>query len=381
MRVIFLALLFPLAVTAAFAALCLGGPATGQPFERQSAAPYPPSKAITGLTWAPRETIIRKARGSDNWPLTWADDGHQYTAYGDGWGFEPFGPRKLGLGLARVEGDAGAFKGVNVPSPTGEQVGDGARSKKASGMLCVGGALYLWARNAGNAQLAWSKDHGQTWRWADWKITTSFGCPTFLNFGKDYAGARDGWVYVYSPDADSAYRPADRMVLARVPKGKITERTAYEFFKGLDAQRRPLWAKEVADRAAVFTHQGRCCRSGITFNAGLKRYLWVQVIPGAEGKKADTRFEGGLAVYDAPEPWGPWTTAYFAERWDVGPGETASFPAKWMSADGKTAHLVFSGDDHFAVRKASLRAAGAATSELQGGGRRRAGHTGTTSFH
>jgi hypothetical protein len=30
-----------------------------------------------------------------------------------------------------------------------------------------------------------------------------------------------------------------------------------------------------------------------------------------------------------------------------------------MSADGETVHLVFSGDDHFAVRKASLRAAGA----------------------
>jgi hypothetical protein len=44
-------------------------------------------------------------------------------------------------------------------------------------------------------------------------------------------------------------------------------------------------------------------------------------------------------------------------KWDVGPGETASFPTKWMSADGKTAHLVFSGDDHFAVCEASLTVA------------------------
>jgi CubicO group peptidase (beta-lactamase class C family) len=324
---------------------------------KPSAAPYPPSKVITDLTWAPKGTIIRKAKGSDNWPLTWADDGHQYTAYGDGWGFEPFVPKKLGLGFARVEDDPPDFKGVNVPSPTGEQPGDGARSKKASGILCVGGVLYLWARNAGNAQLAWSKDHGRTWEWADWRFTTSFGCPTFLNFGKDYAGARDDWVYVYSHDADSAYQPADRMVLARVPKGKIARRDAYEFFKGLDDKRQPLWSKEVADRGAVFTHKGRCYRSGITFDAGLKRYLWVQIIPGTEGKKADTRFEGGFAVYDAPEPWGPWTTAYFTEKWDVGPGETASFPTKWISADGKVLYLVFSGDDHFAVRKASLTVA------------------------
>jgi hypothetical protein len=92
-------------------------------------------------------------------------------------------------------------------------------------------------------------------------------------------------------------------------------------------------------------------------NAGLKRYLWVQIIPGTQGKKADTRFEGGFGVYDAPEPWGPWTTVYFTEKWDVGPGETASFPTRWMSADGKTAHLVFSGDDHFAVREARLKTA------------------------
>jgi CubicO group peptidase (beta-lactamase class C family) len=322
--------------------------------KRTGAAPYPPSRAITGIAWAPRQTIVRKARGSDNWPLTWADDGHQYTAYGDGWGFEPFVPKKLGLGFARVEGDPPRFQGVNIPSPTGEQLGAGAGSRKASGILCVRGVLYLWTRNAGNAQLAWSKDHGKTWAWADWKFTTSFGCPTFLNFGKDYVGARDDWVYVYSPDAASAYRAADRMVLARVPKGKITDRHAYEFFKGFDARRTPLWSKAIADRGAVFTHRGRCYRSGITFNAGLKRYLWVQIMPGTEGKKADTRFEGGFAVYDAPEPWGPWTTVYFTEKWDVGPGETASFPTRWMSADGKTIHLVFSGDDHFAVRKASL---------------------------
>jgi hypothetical protein len=324
------------------------------------AAPYPRSKAITGITWAPKATIVRKARGSDNWPLTWADDDCQYTAYGDGWGFEPFLGKKRGLGFARIKGGPASFAGENVLSPTGEQFGNGPRSKKASGILCVEEVLYLWARNAGNAQLAWSKDHGKTWAWAPWKLTTSFGCPTFLNFGKNYAGARDEWVYVYSHDAESAYRPADRMVLARVPKSKITQRAAYEFFRGLDKKQQPLWSKEIADRAAVFTHKGRCYRSGITFNAGLKRYLWVQIIPGTEGKKADTRFEGGFAVYDAPEPWGPWTTVYFTEKWDVGPGESASFPTKWMSGDGKTVHLVFSGDDHFAVRQARLTASAGA---------------------
>jgi CubicO group peptidase (beta-lactamase class C family) len=324
---------------------------------KESKPPYPPSPMITGFTWAPKDAIVRRAKGSDNWPLTWADDGHLYTAYGDGNGFEPLLKEKLSLGLARVEGGPADFKGVNLRAPTLEQLGDGVRGKKASGILMVGGVLYLWVRNAGNSQLAWSGDHGKTWAWADWRFDVSFGCPTFLNFGRDYAGARDGFVYVYSHDHASAYEPADRMVLARVPKDRIRDRGAYEFFQGLDEKGQPLWTGEVAGRAPVFEHKGRCYRSGITYNAGLKRYLWVQVIPGTQGKTADTRFEGGLGVYDAPEPWGPWTTAFFTEKWDVGPGETASFPTKWMSDDGTTLHLVFSGEDSFSVRRATLTTA------------------------
>jgi hypothetical protein len=316
--------------------------------------PYPPSPVIERIDWAPKESIIRLARGSDNWPITWADDDALYTAYGDGRGFEPFAPKKLSLGLAKVLGAPPEVRGVNLRSPTGEQYGDGPAGKKASGMICIDGVLYMWARNAGNAQLAWSRDHGESWTWAEWRLSSGFGCPTFLNFGRNYAGARDHYVYTYSPDADSAYTPADRMVLARAPKDKLLHRSAYEFFQGFDSVGRPVWTADVGRRGAVFASPGRCYRSSVCYCAGVKRYLWVQVIPDVGGKEVDTRFEGGLAVFDAPEPWGPWTTVFYSERWDVGPGESASFPTKWISADGRTLHMVFSGDDCFSVRKATL---------------------------
>ena len=320
---------------------------------RDKATPCPPSPVIERIEWDPPEKIIRLAKGSDNWPLTWADDDSLYAAYGDGWGFEPRVPHKLSLGLARILGDPPRIRGINVRSPSAEQRGDGPRGKKASGMLMAGGVLYMWARNADHngrsAQLAWSRDHGRTWTWADWKFTTTFGCPTFLQFGKNYRGARDRFVYVYSHDSPSAYEPADRMVLARVVKDKIADRRAYEFFAGLDEAGKPLWTRDIARRGAVFTNPGRCYRSGVSYDAGIRRYLWCQTLPGG-----DTRFRGGLAIFDAPEPWGPWTTAFYAERWDVGPGETASFPPKWMSADGKTLHLVFSGNDCFSVRRARV---------------------------
>lgn len=180
-------------------------------------------------------------------------------------------------------------------------------------------------------------------------MTESFGAPTFLNFGRNYAGARDEFVYIYSHDNDSAYKPADGMVLARVHKDRVRDRETYEFFAGLTDDGQPIWNGDVAKRSAVFAHQVRCYRSGISYNAALQRYLWCQIIPGP-----DTRFEGGFAIYDAPEPWGPWTTAFFTESWDVGPGETSSIPTKWISDDGKTIHLIFSGDDHFSVRRATI---------------------------
>jgi hypothetical protein len=314
-------------------------------------APYPPSPVITSITWAPEETIVRAAEDSDIWATTWADDGHLYTAYGDGTGFAPKVPKKLSLGLARIEGGPERFTGVNLRSDSIEQVGDGAKGRKASGLLMVDGVLYLWVRNAGNSQLAWSADHGRTWTWADWKLTAGFGCPTFLNVGPNYAGARDGYVYVYSHDSDSAYKTADRVALARAPKDRIRDRRAYEFFTGIGPSGEPLWSRDIDRRGAAFTNPGKCYRVTVSYNAGLKRYLLCQA-------GADNKVRAGFGIFDAPEPWGPWSTVTFTPSWDVNPGETCSLPTKWMSADGKTLHLVCSGGDCFCVRKATLTTTG-----------------------
>jgi hypothetical protein len=238
---------------------------------------------------------------------------------------------------------------MNLRSPSLEQTGSGKRGKKASGLLMVNGTVYLWVRNATNAQLATSADHGVQWTWADWKFTTSFGCPTFLNFGKDHAGARDEFVYVYSPDTDNAYELADRMVLARVPKDKILKRDAYDFFQSLDANAKPIWTKDIAQRGGVLNNPHHCYRSGVTYDAPLRRYLWCVTAP-IEDKNAG----GNLAIYDAAQPWGSWTVAFRTNAWDVDAGESASFPTKWMSEDGRTLQLVFSGNDSFSVRTAKL---------------------------
>lgn len=321
-------------------------------------APYPRSTVIKEVIWAPTNTILRQARDGDNWPVTWGRDDALYTSWGDGTGFAPKVESKLSCGFARVTGAPPAFAGTNIRS-TGEQTGQGRNGLKGWGILAVDDILYLWFGHAdkrgGATHLAWSRDNARTWTFADWQFP-EFGLVGFVNFGRAYEGARDQFVYAYSHDSPKADTPADQFILMRAPRESVTNRTAWEFFVGLNSTNAPLWTADKVRRAPVFRNQDGCLRSAMTYNAGLRRYLWWQQVPLSPGHvdRGDTRFEGGFAIYDAPEPWGPWTTVYFTEKWDTGPGEHGDFPAKWISADGRHAWLVFSGDDAFSVRGATF---------------------------
>jgi Domain of unknown function (DUF4185) len=209
----------------------------------------------------------------------------------------------------------------------------------------------MWVRNVGNAQLLWSEDHGRTWHW-DFKLETSFGSPAFLNFGKNYDGARDDYVYVYSQDGPNAYESDDHVVLARVPKKKVRDRSAYEFFVKLDSSGQPLWTRSIEQRGVVFSYPRHVQRVDAVYNPGIKRYLLA----------AGFNHSGGWGIFDAPEPWGRWTTAFHNESWDVGGTHGYRLPSKWISSDGRTMHLVFSGVkdyDAFCVRKLTLEINGA----------------------
>jgi len=325
----------------------------------EPASQYPPSPVIAGLDWAPVETIVRQARDGDNWPVTWAQDDNLYTTFGDGTGFPPKSKRKLSCGFARVRGGPEKFQGVNIRSKS-EILGDGRAGKKGWGILSVDQTLYLWLGHAdghgGGAQLAWSHDQGETWSFADWTFD-ELGLIGFVNFGKDYEGARDDYVYAYSHDGPKADTPADRFVLIRALKHRLTERAGWEFYTGRTRNGEPMWSSEIGLREGIFANPDACLRSAMTYQPSLGRYLWWQQRPQPKGHpdRGDTRFEGGFAVYDAPEPWGPWTTVYDTPKWDTGPGEHGDFPTKWTDREGRYLYLVFSGEDAFSVRRATVR--------------------------
>jgi hypothetical protein len=313
------------------------------------APPYPQSPVIESITFAAKSTIKQAATGSDNWAVTWGDDNALYTAYGDGWGFVPKVSSKLSLGFAKVTGAGNNFTGTNIRSSSGEKTGDGSSGLKASGFISIGSTVYMLCRNANNTQFAYSSDHMKTWTWS-WKFTNKFGFATFLNFGQDNSGARDDYVYIYGSDAESAYDIYSHILLARVPKGSIKAQSAYEYFSGTPAN--PAWSSSLSSARPVFTFANKGTRFSASYNAGIGRYMLNQV-----HSKLDSRFSGGFGIYDAPEPWGPFTTAFFVESWDMGPGECNCIPTKWLSSDGRSGYLVSSTDDAFTTRGFTIKLA------------------------
>ncbi|HLK67604.1 MAG TPA: serine hydrolase [Bryobacteraceae bacterium] len=308
-------------------------------------APYPPSPVIRSAVFAGE--IRRSAIDSDNWPLTWGDDDAQYTSYGDGFGFEPFVEKKLGMGFARITGGPRDYRGVNLRSDA-EREGNGVKSPKASGILMVDGVLYLWVRNVGNSQLLWSRDRGKTWQWG-FKMEDGFGSPAFLNFGRNYQGARDRYVYAYSQDGPSAYERDNGVALARAPKNRIRDRSAWEFYEQLDIEGNPVWTRDASHRRPVFAYPANCQRVDVVYDSGIRRYLMA----------LGYDHTGGWGLFDATEPWGPWTTVLH-RQWDVLDTHGYRLPAKWISADGLILTLVFSGikpNDAFCTRTLTLTAA------------------------
>ena len=320
-------------------------------------SPYPASSVVTGVSFDVAG-LTTAAPGSDLWPVVWAADGNLYTVWGDGGGFGGTnGAGRVKLGVARLSGPATSYSATNVfggVNPQAPATFDG----KANGILSVGGVLYMTVVEQGawlRAKIVRSTDNGRTWDfhsrgWDFAEPNGAFSDMTFLTFGQGYAGARDGYVYVYSqddralpdPTADIVWTPpiSTTITMFRVPVGQIQNRSAYEYFAGMSGGN-PIWTPNINQRQPVFSDpNGVDFGVRVMYNPGLDRYLLT----------ANHNRSGGWGIFDAPEPWGPWTTVGYWDTWiDNGWKFGFTFNQKWLSADGKTAHMVFSGINHWDV--------------------------------
>jgi hypothetical protein len=342
-------------------------------------APYPRSPSINGVIWDVAPVVTsRKAHGSDLWPCTWARDGNLYCAWGDGGGFDGDDDNigRVSLGFARIEGRPAAdgslrFTGKNVWGSPPYAEYPATFGGKVTSLISVGGVLYavggFWTqenstdpvqRGGGGPldTLAWSTDLGKSWHIAPWSVSSPFG--SYLNFGRDNAGAFDDYVYLYyvrKGDGRSVY-------LKRVPKNRLQSDPAvpgiYQYCIGIDSRGRSAWSGSESEAGVIFFDANNVNAPEVVFDAGLHRYLMTV----AHGRDSDSSIQQ-LGLFESRHPWGPWATiAYYedwAAYWPSSRGEYLGLhvPPNWISADGKTLWCIFSGlkdFDSFNLIKAKL---------------------------
>jgi hypothetical protein len=312
---------------------------------------------------------VRTDSDGDLWPCCWAADDRVYTANGDGAGFlngapRPAIPDRPDIAVGWIEGYPPNL--VTGHLAESAQIGSiwtkGKYNRKPTGMLCLEGTIYLAVQDLSfdfnevpAASISWSTDGGRTWEWDKSKpmfpnhaFTTIF----FLDYGKNQEHAPKGWVYAYGLDGnwrDSFNnRVADptELFLARIPKEKIRERHAWEFYAGVDVKGEPIWSKHINARMPVLESNRRVysktygplrirdmsviSQGSVVYNAPLKRYLYTSW--------TEYTFE----FYEAPEPWGPWkrflSYDFGGYPWTTNNygGYAATIPSKFISADGRT---------------------------------------------
>src|SRR5262249_54807841 len=119
----------------------------------------------------------------------------------------------------------------------------------------------------------------------------------------------------------------------------------------LDHSGQPQWSRQISDRGHVFRYVGHCERLDVSYDTPLQRYLLA--VSFGHGK--------GWGIFDAPAPWGPWTSAFITRDWGLGDTHGYRLPTKWISPDSTGFWLVFSGRkfgettyDAFCVRRMHL---------------------------
>ena len=281
-----------------------------------------PSPVIKGISLA-TDPLMPFASSGDLWFTTWADDDNLYGTWGDG-----MGPTE-GSSWSLVT-DCGAVKYTGEPpnltptvllrdAPT--QLEPRVDDKPSSVLFLDGRLFGQFHSPLGDARigyLAYSDDYGKNWtrvgfyqpgaekppNASPWTkdANSPFRCLFFINMGRNYELNTDG--FVYGLGIGKEWNWSGEVYIARVDQKRILRYDAWEYWTGLDADGKPLWSKSQSDAKRLpgvyMTDQ-----SSAIYHPGIKRYLFLNY----------------KRLFDAPEPWGPWTLA----------GEFPSVPPEWQN--------------------------------------------------
>lgn len=375
-------------------------------------APYCKSRYIDSISWDWGGGHT-EPNGSDLWPVTWGKDGNVYTFFGDGGGFGGDNQRgRVSFGVAMMTA-APPLSPATVKNIYGgyQSSHPSMLDGKAGSIISVGndfytlGGLYdaqdlrgVSGHKSGapkRIQLGYSKGNPHSWRAAPWTFCSGGKqtvdgafCPVgFVNYGRGNSGAPDDHVYLLgiansaawwegddgpevmaerqqsptsatSPTSDTAGAIAVTY-LARVPNRRVLQRAAYRYFAGLDSNGQPIWSDDEKQMQPIFSDRnpsrpgcdGQCYMTspleGVAYDAGIQRYIAT----------AQGTYIGQTSFYDAPHPWGPWTTISYnnidpqtgtggwAHLGKAGGGSLGVHIVNaWTSADGLSLWMTYSSD-------------------------------------
>ena len=308
------------------------------------------SQQISGIQfqWS---SLEKKAEGSDNWPMTWSDDDHQYTHFGDGGGFNG---SRVSFGIARIEGDYNNFSGINRFGGDNSECTSNI-SGKTYGIISVQGTLYAWVSPGSGAtgfqeqRLYSSTDKGCRWNSTNVvfkKNSHGITGGNILNFGRDNAGARDEYVYSYFVGLETGNKlkiqSPGNVYLVRVPADEIQNASAYEWYTATNPSQ-PMWG-EFSAKQPVYSDPTGVSWSGASVIHVPELNQYVLTTEHTES------FQGNIQMHVGLEPWGPWREILRESNWPPtnGVGKRSfywNFAPKWFRNGGIEFTLVFSGID------------------------------------
>ena len=317
----------------------------------------PRSPILAGIEWLGEEFPYPEPdQRGDTFPITWAADDHLYTSAGD----PVCGVKGDGLDFQRFSGAPPAYS-IRQINPMMGYRGWGGAGPKPTGMLAVNGVLYLayqnhtgpavWEDSLANyghgydANVVCSTDLGITWspdiaeHPAPMFPGRTYGAPAFVNFGKDNAGARDDYVYAISGEG---WDNGCHCRLARVPVDRIMAREAWEWVCAFSQGDDPEWTADMSRAIPVLSHPGYLGMVDMVHVATVERYLLL-----SWHHKVKNNPDAGseLIIYDAPEPWGPFTLVHHEDPWETRELNPYNprLPLKWFNGDRLEGWLLFSG--------------------------------------
>jgi hypothetical protein len=321
--------------------------------------------------------------------MTWAKDDRQYVCLCDGFGF-PNTPRAAyNSRMYAISGGPPEAKFEYLPGYP-ELLNRGENREVSRyynfGVLALGSHLYQFLSAPNHpfnepgprfvgAKLIYSPDLGRTWhnqdgstpvRWERWEDRSkdnmvffeeegdAFSLLTVLQMGKDYRDNRDGFVYVYAPNG-SVEGKMNQLVMFRVPKEKVLDRRAYQFFAGRGASGAASWSSRIEDRAAVHTFptgwvnrhiHPYAWHPSVVYHAPLGLYLMANWGMGCSPEGHWFGKPSYLGFWTARSPWGPWEQVHEETAWTPAndAGARAYQPQiapKWIAADGLSFYLVW----------------------------------------